>query len=57
MEHTSLVNFMNNTENIINNIITNEDFLTVETNKGNVVVMSEHEYECLIETMCRNRNK
>lgn len=47
MNYTSLSNFLNNTENIINNTITNEQFTTIKAEEGNVVLMSEQQFACL----------
>lgn len=48
MSTTSKSNFLNNTEDIIENVIANKDFVTIETDKGNVVLITEEEYENLV---------
>ena len=48
MSTTSKTNFINNAENIIENVIENKDHVIIETNKGNVVLISEEEYEDLV---------
>lgn len=48
MSTTSKSNFLNNTEAIIENIISNKDHVVVETDKGNVVLISEEEYDKLV---------
>ena len=55
--YTTLSNFLNNAENIINNALTNEDYTTIKTEEGNVVLMSEQQYECLVEALVRNREE
>ena len=57
MNYTTLSNFLNNAENIINNALTNEDYTTIKTEEGNVVLMSEQQYECLVEALVRNREE
>lgn len=54
MNYTSLSNFLNNAENIINNTITNEQFTTIKAEEGNVVLMSEQQFTCLIESLRRS---
>lgn len=57
MNYTSLSNFINNAENIISNTILNEQFTTIKTEEGNVVLISENQFECLIDSLRRNNNK
>ena len=57
MNYTTLSNFLNNAENIINNALTNEDYTTIKTEEGNVVLMSEQQYECLVGALVRNREE
>ena len=57
MNYTTLSNFLNNEENIINNALTNEDYTTIKTEEGNVVLMSEQQYECLVGALVRNREE
>lgn len=54
MNYTSLSNFINNAEDIINNTIENEEFTTIKTEDGNVVVMSENQFACLIDALRRS---
>ena len=56
MNYTTLSNFLNNAENIINNTIINEEHTTIKTEEGNVVLLTEQQYNCLIEAMRRNRH-
>ena len=51
MNYASLSNFINNVEDIINNTIENEEFTTIKTEDGNAVIMSESQFECLIEIL------
>lgn len=57
MNYTTLSNFLNNAENIISNTIANEEHTTIKTEEGNVVLMSEQQYECLVEALVRNREE
>lgn len=56
MNYTTLSNFINNANNIINNTIINEEFTTIKTEEGNAVLMSEQQFICLIDTLKRNKN-
>ena len=55
MNYTTLSNFLNNAENIISNTIANEVHTTIKTEEGNVVLLAEQQYNCLVEAMKRNR--
>ena len=55
MNYTTISNFINNAENIINNTIINEEHTTIKAEEGNVVLMTEKQYKCLIEALRRNR--
>ena len=55
MNYTTLSNFLNNAENIISNTIVNEEHTTIKTEEGNVVLLTEQQYNCLVEAMRRNR--
>ena len=55
MNYTTLSNFLNNAENIISNTIANEEHTTIKTEECNVVLLTEQQYNCLIEAMGRNR--
>ena len=48
MSNTSKSNFLNNTEDIIENVLTNQDHVVVETSQGNVVLITEEEYNKLV---------
>ena len=48
MSTTSKSNFLNNTEAIIENIISNKDHVVVETERGNVILIPEEEYDKLV---------
>ena len=51
MSTTSKSNFLNNAEDIIENVITNKDFVVIETDKGNVVLITEEDYENFVFNM------
>jgi len=59
MNTTSLSNFLNNTEDIISNTLTNEDITIVKSEEGNVVVISEQQFLALLNAMRKSdvRNK
>ena len=57
MNYTTLSNFLNNAENIISNTIANEVHTTIKTEEGNVVLLTEQQYNCLIEAMRKIENK
>lgn len=48
MSNTSKSNFLNNTEDIIENVLSNQDHVIIETNQGNVLLITEEEYNKLI---------
>ena len=55
---TTLSNFLNNTEDFINNCIANEEITKITTNEGNVVLITEEQFNSFIDCMCRkNINK
>ena len=45
---TSKSNFLNNTEDIVDNIIVNKESVTVTTEGGNIVLLSEEKYNQLL---------
>ena len=48
MNHTSLTNFINNAEDIINNTISNNEITAIKTEDDSVVLMSREQYNYLI---------
>ena len=48
MNHTTLTNFINNTEDIINNTISNNEITAIKAEEDSVVLMSREQYNCLI---------
>ena len=48
MSTTSKSNFLNNAEDIIENVINNKDHFVIETDKDNVVLITEEEYDKLV---------
>lgn len=48
MNHTSLTNFINNAEDIINNTISNNEITAIKTEEDSVVLMSREQYNYLI---------
>ena len=47
MSNTSKSNFLNNTEDIIENVLIKQTHVIIETNQGNVVLITEKEYNKL----------
>lgn len=48
MSTTSKSNFLNNVEDMISSIINNNDHLVIKTQEGNVVMLTEEDYEFLV---------
>lgn len=55
MTTTSLSNFINNTEAIISNVLLNEEVTKITTEEGNVVLITEAQYEAFIDSMIRTK--
>lgn len=54
MTTTSLSNFQNNTETIISNVLLNEIPTKITTEEGNVVLITEAQYDAFIDSLIRN---
>lgn len=50
---TSLSNFINNSEDIIDNILLNEEPTKITTKDGNLVLITEGQYEAFLDTLSR----
>ena len=48
MKQTSLPNFLNNTEYIINNVLDGNEPVVIKLQEGNVILMTEEEYNILV---------
>lgn len=48
MNHTSISNFLNNAEDIINNTVTNNEVTAIKTEDGSDVLMSGKQYNYLV---------
>lgn len=48
MNYTSISNFLNNAEDIINNTITNNEVTAIKTEDGSAVLMSGKQYNYLV---------
>lgn len=48
MTTTSKSNFLNNVEDILSNIITNNESVVVKTEEGRVILLSEDDYNKLL---------
>ena len=55
MNRTTLSNFLNNAEAIISNCLTNEESTTITTGEGNVVLVTEAQYEAFIDSLIRTK--
>lgn len=51
MNHTSINNFLNNVEDIINNTVANNELTVIKTEDGNVVLLSEKQYNYLVSQL------
>lgn len=51
MNHVSYTEFLNNIEHIIDTTIEYDIFTAVNTDKGNVVIVSENQFEILINKL------
>lgn len=56
MNYVTLTNFISNHKEIIDNTINDEIFTTIRTDTGNVVIISENQFNILIEYLIYNRN-
>ena len=57
MTTTSLSNFINNSEDIISNVLLNEELTKITTEEGNVVIITESQYEAFIDALVRTETK
>ena len=55
MTTTSLSNFINNSEDIISNVLLNEEITKITTEEGNVVLITESQYEAFIDALVRTK--
>lgn len=51
MNHVSYTEFLNNIEHIIDTAIEYDIFTAINTDKGNVVIISENQFEILIDKL------
>lgn len=51
MIEKNLSEFSNNAAELIKNAVTNDDFVTIKTNDGNAVLISETEWNFMIESI------
>ena len=51
MNHTSISNFLNNAEDIINNTVTNNEVTAIKTEDGSAVLMSGKQYNYLVRQL------
>lgn len=53
MNYMTLSEFIDHAEQIINDTIRDEGFTTIKTETGNAVLITEHQFECLMEALIR----
>ncbi len=51
MNHTSISNFLNNAEDIINNTVANNEITAIKTEDGSAVLMSGKQYNYLVSQL------
>lgn len=51
MNYTSISNFLNNAEDIINNTVTNNEVTAIKTEDGSAVLMSGKQYNYLVRQL------
>lgn len=51
MNHTSISNFLNNTEDIINNTVTNNEITAIKTEDSSAILMSGKQYNYLVRQL------
>ena len=51
MNYTSISNFLNNAEDIINNTVTNNEITAIKTEDGSAVLMSGKQYNYLVRQL------
>lgn len=56
MNYTTISNFVNNAEDIVLNTATNELITTIKTDSGNAVLISEKQYNALIDNLVSHKD-
>lgn len=51
MNYTSISNFLNNAEDIINNTVSNNEITAIKTEGGSAVLMSGKQYNYLVSQL------
>lgn len=54
---TTLSNFLNNSGDLISNCLFNEEITKINTEGGNVVLITEQQFNAFLDCMCRNNKK
>ena len=57
MIETTLSNFLNNAETLIENTLINEEAIKVTTKSGNLVLITESQYEAFIDSLIRTQTR
>lgn len=53
MKNVLMKDFVSKEKEILENVIENEEPIVVKTDDGNVVILSEQQFDGMIEAMCR----
>ena len=53
MTTTTLSNFINNSKDIISNVLLNEELTKITTKDGNAVIITESQYEAFIDALVK----
>ena len=57
MRYLSLDEFKDKTDEVFYNALVDEEMATITTENGRVVVLTEHQYECILEAMVKCKKK
>lgn len=49
MVFVTLSEFLENTEKLVNDTLETEGFTQIYSDKGNLMLMTEHDYDCLLD--------
>ena len=55
MRYIPIEEFKENIHEEIDNTLLNEEIVAIETEEGSVVMLTEHQFNCILESMVRHR--
>lgn len=55
MRYIPLEEFSTNIKEEIDNTLLNEEIIAIETEEGSVVMLTEHQFNCILDSMVRDR--